>query len=216
MTIQQLEQGLLFDSNMFVIIGSKSTALIDTGTGFASDVTIKALTKVLNGRSLDIVILTHRHYDHVGGLGNIVEAFHPKVYAGKLDAVPIRDGDSDSTLGTKFGGHIEPTEVTDFNEGDEIDLGGHILTPYDSPGHTIGSIVVLDKVTRSLFSGDTFFVDGVGNYTHPTGSGEMLLQSLEKLEGLDFDALYPGHGPAVRSGGKQYIGKAITIMKGMR
>ena len=216
MTIQQLEQGILFDSNMYVVIGSRLTALIDTGTGFASDVTIKSLRSALDGRALDYVILTHRHYDHVGGLGKIVECYHPKVYAGRLDAVPIREGDSDSTLGTKFGGHIDPMEVTDFNEGDELDLGGHILTPFDTPGHTIGSIVVYDKVTHSLFSGDTFFVDGVGNYSHPTGSGEMLLESLQKLEGLDFDALYPGHGPAVGHNGKQYIGRAISIMKGMR
>ena len=212
MTIVQLEQALLFDSNIYLVIGSDRTALIDTGTGFASDAVLRSLREALGGRDLDFVILTHRHFDHVGGLGNIMKEFHPKVYAGSKDAAPIREGDSDSTLGTRFGGHIEPTDVTDFNEGDELDLGGHVLTPFDSPGHTIGSIVILDRVTGSLFSGDTFFVDGVGNYSHPTGSGEMLTRSLQRLQGLDFDALYPGHGPAVKHGGKEYIGKAIHIM----
>lgn len=212
MTIQQLEQALLFDSNMYIVIGSEKTALIDTGTGFKVSETIARLKESLSGRFLDYVILTHRHYDHVGGLGRIIEEFHPKVFAGRMDAVPIREGDSDSTLGTMFGGHIDPTEVTDFNEGDELDLGGHILTPFDTPGHTIGSITVLDKVTGSLFSGDTFFVDGVGNYTHPTGSAAMLLDSLRKLQSVEFDALYPGHGPAVLHGGKGYVEKAIKIL----
>jgi len=213
MTIQQLEQALLFDSNMYLVIGSERIALIDTGTGFKVSDTIASIKESIKGRPLDIIILTHRHYDHVGGLGAIVKEFGSKVYAAAPDAVPIREGDSESTLGTTFGGHMEPADVMDFNEGDEIDLGGHVLTPYLTPGHTIGSMVILDKTTGSLFSGDTFFVDGVGNYTHPTASAEMLMESLIKLRSVDFDALYPGHGPTVRSGGKMYLERAVNILR---
>ena len=96
MSIRQIEPALLFDSNMYLIVGSDRTALIDTGTGFMVDATIKSLKELLGGRKLDIVILTHRHYDHVGGLRGIIKEFSPRLYAGPDDAKPLREGDSES------------------------------------------------------------------------------------------------------------------------
>lgn len=212
MSIVQLEPALLFDSNMFLVIGSDRTALIDTGTGFAVDATIRSIKKELAGRKLDIVILTHRHYDHVGGLRAIIKEFSPMLYAGPDDAEPLRRGDSDSTLGTKFGGSIDAMDVIDLHEGDRLDLGGHVLSPIYTPGHTIGSICVLDEVSGSLFSGDTVFVDGVGNTIHPTGSEKMLIDSLIKLKGIEFDGLYPGHGPVVTKDGHRFVDKGLKMM----
>lgn len=212
MAIQQIEPALLFDSNIYLVIGSERTAMIDTGTGFAVKSTLENVRAALGSRTLDYLILTHRHYDHVGGLGAVVREFSPAVYAGPEDAVPLREGDSESTLGTKFGGSIEPTDVTDFREGDVIELGGHTLECIESPGHTVGSICVLDRDTGSLFSGDTVFVDGVGNTTHPTGSEEALVGSLKKLSGIQFDGLYPGHGPSVKKDGKRFVIKGLTSM----
>ncbi len=212
MSITQVEPALLFDSNMYLIVGSERTALIDTGTGFAVDATIDSLKKHLGGRKLDIVILTHRHYDHVGGLRGIIKEFSPVLYAGPEDAAPLREGDSESTLGTKFGGSIDPMGVIDFCEGDRIDLGGHVLRSIYTPGHTIGSICVLDEVTGSLFSGDTVFVDGVGNTTHPTGSEKMLIESLKKINDMQFNGLYPGHGPFVTKDGHRFVEKGLRLM----
>ena len=115
-------------------------------------------------------------------------------------------------MGTKFGGSIDPMDVIDFREGDRIDLGGHILTPIYTPGHTIGSICVLDEVSGSLFSGDTVFVDGVGNTMHPTGSDKMLIDSLNKLKDVQFDGLYPGHGPFVSKDGQRFVDKGLKMM----
>lgn len=212
MSIQQIEPALLFDSNMYLIMGSDLTALIDTGTGFKVDSTIQDLKQKLAERPLDMIILTHRHYDHVGGLRAIIKEFSPKLYAGPDDAAPLREGDSESTLGTKFGGSIDPMDVTDFREGDTIDLGGHVLRAICTPGHTIGSICVLDEVSGSLFSGDTVFVDGVGNTTHPTGSEKMLIESLKKLSNIQFKGLYPGHGPTVPDNGQKYVANGLRMM----
>ena len=212
MSIIQIEPALLFDSNMYVVVGSERTALIDTGTGFQVDATIESIKQILGGRKLDYVILTHRHYDHVGGLRGIIKAFSPALYAGPEDAKPLREGDSDSTLGTKFGGSIDAMDVTDFRESDKLDLGGHVLTPFYTPGHTIGSICVLDETTGAMFSGDTVFVDGVGNTMHPTGSEKMLIESLKKLSTIQFDGLYPGHGPVVQKDGMRFVTKGLAQM----
>lgn len=212
MTIQQIEPALLYDSNIYLITGSKGVALIDTGTGFQSDILMSRISDTLNGCNLDYIILTHRHYDHVGGVSAVTSVYDPKIYASRSDASPLRAGDSESTLGTVFGGHIEPMDIIDFNEGDQIDLGEHKLVCIETPGHTIGSICILDETTGSLFSGDTFMVGSVGNYSHPTGSAEMLINSLRKLMDVDFDGLYPGHGPFVKSNGKQFLLGALHIM----
>ena len=154
MTIEQVPQALLFDSNMFLVIGERQIALIDTGTGFQSDANLSAIDKILDGRKLDLVFLTHRHYDHVGGLPRIIERYQPLVYAGAKDAEPLIKGDSESTMGTAFGGSIPEMDVNSVSEGDEFDIGGHVLRIIETPGHTIGSICILDSVTGALFSGN--------------------------------------------------------------
>ena len=193
--ISQLEPALLFDSNMFVIIGSKGTALVDTGTGFQSASTIASVEKRLEGRPLDHLFLTHRHYDHVGGASAVIERFHPRVHAGAADAEPLRQGDSESTLGTKFGGSIPKMDVEDLSEGDEFDLGGHVLRVIETPGHTIGSICLLDAATGSLFSGDTLFAGSCGRTDLPGGSWEDMTRSLARLASLEPNYwVLPGHG----------------------
>lgn len=208
-----MDSALLFDCNMYVLLGSDRTALIDTGTGFQIGPYLENIERVLNGRPLDYVFITHRHYDHVGGLSAIISKFSPSaVYAGAADAVPLREGDSESTLGTKFGGSIPPMDVKDVSEGDVFDLGGCRLRVIETPGHTVGSICLLDEVTGDLFSGDCFFVDGVGRCDHPTASPDDMRRSLRKLRDIEFSGLYSGHGPVVKTDGKRFLEKAIQIM----
>ncbi|MCQ2056548.1 MAG: MBL fold metallo-hydrolase [archaeon] len=214
MIIHQLKSALLYDSNIYLIFGSDKTALVDTGTGFAAEPYIKEIKQTLGGKKLDIVFVTHCHYDHVGGLGRIIKEFHPdKIYAGRLDAECLRQGDSESTLGTKFGGKIEPMDVLDFNESDSVDLGECLLRCIETPGHTSGSISIIDEISGALFSGDTVFIDGVGNTSHPTGSSRMLVNSLEKLHRLNITGLYPGHGPTIKKNGAMYIERGLTLAR---
>ena len=211
MAIIQLEPAVLFDSNIYLLIGSK-TVRVDTGTGFQVKDTIASLRKHLNGRSLDIVVISHRHYDHVGGLAAIIDEFKPIVYAGRDDAVPLREGDSESTMGTAFGGTIPKMDVKDLKDGDVIDIGEHKLMVIDTPGHTSGSISLLDTMTGALFTGDVVFIDGVGRYDLPTASKQQLVESLQKLMNLDINGFYPGHGPSVSKGGKEYIAKGLNTL----
>jgi glyoxylase-like metal-dependent hydrolase (beta-lactamase superfamily II) len=211
MTIQQVEPAMLYDSNIYLLTGGR-TALIDTGTGFQAGDTIASVRKALNGRGLDIVIITHRHYDHVGGLNAIINEFDPEVYAGAQDAVPLRAGDSESTLGTAFGGQIRPMDVKDLNDGDVIDIGAHRLRVIRTPGHTIGSISLYDEMTGSLFTGDTVFVDGVGRHDLPTASLDQLIDSLRRLSRLDINGFYPGHGPSVQKGGNEFVLRGLRTV----
>jgi glyoxylase-like metal-dependent hydrolase (beta-lactamase superfamily II) len=211
MTIEQVELAQLFDSNIY-LISSDRTVLIDSGIGFQFDDTIASIKEMLNGRKLDILVLTHRHYDHVGGANAIIREFSPKVYAGKGDAKPLRDGDRASTLGEMFGGSLEPMDVHDLNDGDILDIGEYRLRVIETPGHTIGSISLYDEITGALFTGDTVFVGGVGKWTYPTASKDQLIDSLKRLNTLKIGGFYPGHGPCVPRCGNEHIISALRMM----
>jgi len=211
MTIEQVEMAQLFDSNMYLLTG-EGTILIDSGIGFQADIVIATLKGMLNGRKLDHLILTHRHYDHVGGANSLIKEFQPKVYAGKNDAPPLRAGDRASTLGTQFGGSLEPMVVNDLEEGDVIDIGEHRLRVLETPGHTTGSICLYDEVTNGLFTGDTVFIGGVGKWTYPTGSLDQIIESMKRLNTLKVNGFYPGHGPYVAEGGNEHIVSALNMI----
>ena len=211
MAIEQVEMAQLFDSNIYLISGNK-TILIDSGIGFQASDTLASIRKMLNGRALDMLMLTHRHYDHVGGAAAVIKEFDPDVYIGKDDAAPLREGDRASTLGAEFGGPLEPTDVKDLNEGDIFDIKDHRLRVISTPGHTIGSISLYDEVTGALFTGDTVFVGGVGKWSLPTGSENMLIDSLKKLSKLKVNGFYPGHGPYVEKGGNEHIINGLRMM----
>lgn len=202
MTIYRLGSFVPYDSNMFLIIGER-TMLIDTGSGTVSGPIIEYIANLLNGRRLDALILTHRHYDHIGGLKDIVPAFRPTVFAGSRDADAIRKGGKDRISGMDL--MPCPAEVHELSEGNIIDLGGHVMKVIETPGHTEGCICLYDTETHALFSGDTVFSNGVGRTDFKGGNIDDLRASLYKLKELDINGLYPGHGPCMERGGKEAI-----------
>ena len=182
--------------------------LIDTGSGAFSGPIIEYISNILNGKKLDAIVLTHRHYDHVGGLKDMVPAFQSTVFAGVNDAEAIRKGGNAKISGINL--LPCPGEVHELSEGNAIDIGGHVLEVFEAPGHTKGGICLYDRVTRSLFSGDTVFADGIGRTDFEGGDINQLRASLHKLKKLDIKNLYPGHGPNVEGSGKE------SIIKGLR
>lgn len=212
MTIHQVFTGVPFDSNIFLVTGERNI-LIDTGTGYDSGV-LNNIRNILNGRDLDIVILTHCHYDHIGGLDSVMNEFGCEAYAGMIDAIPIRNADPDLTLYEDFNGHLNLMDISDLMDGDAIDSGEHILRALHTPGHTQGGICLFDETTNSLFSGDTVFANGVGRTDLPSGSAGELISSLEMLSNINIKTLYPGHGPCVYEDGNGAIRRGLKMMKG--
>jgi hydroxyacylglutathione hydrolase len=159
------------------------------------------------------VLLTHGHFDHVAGLGELLALCaatyprKPQVLIHRLDRSYL--GKTASARHAKdlayLGLPADPslTQLLDsipradgiLEEGMEIQRLG--LTIIETPGHTKGSICLYQKSRAVLFAGDTLFAQGVGRTDLPGGSQKSLVASVTtKLFALPGDTkVYPGHGP---------------------
>jgi len=131
------------DDKMVLILGSEKALLVDTGLG-AGDLR-GYVESFIGDRPLQVVI-THAHPDHVARLGqfqNDREVFM------NLDDLPLV-----KTFIERMHFDIDPARLTDVREGFVFDLGDRRLRVYEVPGHSPGSIVLLDEANGDLFAGD--------------------------------------------------------------
>ncbi len=145
------------------------------------------------GLKIGYVLLTHGHFDHIGGCAALRSAGAQVGCCKTEEPLALRHH-----LGNEFGVAVSPFSV-DFTvrDGEELELLGLHIKVLATPGHTAGSVCYLftDGDSRALFTGDTLFRGEVGRTDLPTGSGRALEESLKKLCALPFDApVYAGHG----------------------
>lgn len=198
--IHYIRPAIGIDSNVYLLTGDENI-LIDTGTGLSYRKLIDSVRSLIGpDGKIDKVLLTHCHFDHIGGAPYLVSAFGCKVYAGYADAVAVRSGDYNYTLSHHFDIEIPAIPVEDLHEGDIIDNGEHRLHVIETPGHTMGGVCFYDEISSSLFSGDTVFAEGVGRTDFNGGSLESLRKSIRKLSVMPVKGLYPGHGLPVSDG----------------
>ena len=159
--------------------GSDSCILIDPGY-----VPEQLLEEVRRQRkTLEAILLTHGHFDHVGGVKQLAAETGCDVYicAEELKQ-PLRYSD---------GLHYTHT----VEDGDTLELAGLTLQVLHTPGHTPGCVCYLCGDT--LFSGDTLFAGTCGRTDLPGGDHKTILASLKRLANLEGNfKVLPGHGPA--------------------
>ena len=133
------------------------------------------------GLTIEAILLTHGHFDHVGAVRLVAEEAGCKVYLCK----------EDTTLPERF--TAGPLYYTDFyGEGDTLTLADLTFSVLHTPGHTPGSVSLLFGDT--LFSGDTLFKDSCGRVDLDGGNSTQELASLKRLAELPGDyEVYPGH-----------------------
>ena len=136
------------------------------------------------------VLLTHGHFDHVGGCGKFFAEKVP-IYCGEGEKEFIFSRQNRSIFG---GVHIPDFEICKtLADGERIELGGIKFEVISTPGHTAGGVCYL--ADDSLFSGDTLFRGGIGRYDLSGGNFEELTLSLKKLFSIDKNLkVYCGHG----------------------
>lgn len=169
MTYEILTIPCLADNYAFLLHDheTNTTALID-----APEATPILAALAAKGWTLDMVLLTHHHWDHIDGLPGILEHTSPQIVGAAKDA------------------HRLPKLDIALFEGDTVEVGNLKGRVIDVSGHTINQIAF--AFPGALFSGDSLFAMGCGRVFE--GSLEMMHTSLQKLAALPPDTMvYSGH-----------------------
>ena len=205
--------GRAYDSNIYLIAGTHP-AIIDTGTGRYTKEVLAEIDNKINIRDIEAIILTHEHFDHIGGAIPIKKATENTacIYAIKKTAEHTKQGVSPfaKLLNLQFK-NFSCDQLLDPQK--EIVLGDHPYKILPTPGHSKGSVCLYQPELEVLFSGDTVFTDGnVGRTDLPGGSITELMQSIESLTHLNIKSLYPGHGTPINQNGDTIIQRAYEYL----
>lgn len=198
--------------HMYLLAGDEKAMLIDTGLWG-----IDVLSIVQSLTDLPVFVAnTHGHLDHISANHQFEEAYlHPAdeaVFA-EHSAYEVRRAYAEGLLAEQG----QPASVLDAPEmrgmaqrmmrlprrenrnplydGMVFDLGQRLVRVVETPGHTMGSVCLLDETNRLLFTGDTVCDQGVLLHFLHSAPVSLFRQSIEKLQALEgaYDVMWPGH-----------------------
>jgi hydroxyacylglutathione hydrolase len=137
------------------------------------------------------ILVTHCHWDHLGGIAELAEASGAPVYMPEREA-PVLENPQAFYPGQEIRPYSPDVRV----HGEEtIEVAGIAFEVVDVPGHSPGHVAYATEGV--LFSGDVLFAGGVGRTDLPFADWDTLMASIQKL----FDrfppetVVFPGHGP---------------------
>ena len=187
MEIRAIHLGLI-KTNCYLISTDKAAVVIDPG--FKTEITADFLKA--NGGKARMILITHAHFDHIGGAEALRNETGVEIGIGELDAPALKD--TELNLSDKFHAHIAPFSADrTFCDGEKFSVGDIDFEVILTPGHTVGGVSYLSG--ESLFSGDTLFAGAVGRTDMPGGSLKALKKSLKRLTALPNETkVSPGHG----------------------
>jgi len=201
-------------SHVYLIKGDTKNVLIDTGVTAKFPALKRRLTELsLRVRDVNLIILTHEHYDHIGATA----FFHRTavVSAHRLAANKLELQDEFVTLSKYRNQPSKPFWVDVWLEdGSIIDLGNYELQVIHTPGHTSGCICLYEPRAGLLFTGDTVFAGGTLSEIAVGGNVSDYVNSVRRLSNLKIKQIYPGHG-RVSSTPDEDLPKAIVYAQTM-
>jgi hydroxyacylglutathione hydrolase len=194
-TVETFEAGPLgCNCSLVVDTATKRAIVVDPGGDF--DIIDAKLAKL--GATVDAIVHTHTHIDHVGATAAVQRKNGARACIHEADRflyelLPVQA----AMLGIPLPETVEMEGS--LKDGGTLSAGAVEMGVLHTPGHTPGSVtfvVKTDDGTR-VFSGDTLFRRGIGRTDLWGGDGELILKSLrEKILTLPDDAIVvPGHGP---------------------
>jgi len=192
-----------FQANMFHVVGKDADLIIDFGMGLDN---LRSALNIRSGKPV-LAVATHVHVDHVGSfhefetrLGHAAEA---EAFARMPDADTLADYfrkqpgalTAEAPMGvTPEAYKISPAPLTGIlEENDVIDIGDARYTVLHLPGHSPGSIGLLDERTGEFFSGDAIYEGGLVDDL-PGCDVETYKGTMARLAQLDVDVVHGGHG----------------------
>jgi hydroxyacylglutathione hydrolase len=203
--VQRLTLGPL-DTNCWVVADDIGGPAIIIDAADDAD----AILDAVGEREVSAIVLTHKHFDHIGAVRDLVARTGAPLLAHVADAKDL--GDPVGTGGAMFG-FTETSPAPDrlLADGDTIESGTVRFTILHTPGHTPGGICLFAEDPSGdsphLFAGDTIFAGSVGRTDFPGGDARALARSIAtKLVSLPAETIvHPGHGPDTTIGRERRV-----------
>lgn len=175
-------------TNCWLVSTENAAVVIDPG--FRSEAAAEFL-KAAEGKAR-MILITHAHFDHIGGAEYLRREAGVEIGIGEADAPVLAD--PELNLSNKFHAHVEPFAADLlFKDGESFNVGDIPFKVILTPGHTVGGVAYLSA--DKLFSGDTLFAGAVGRVDLPGGNARALKKSLRRLTLLPPETqVFPGHG----------------------
>ena len=157
--------------------------------------------------SIDMILLTHSHWDHIAEVSVLKERLKIPVYIHREDADNLEHLGCDGLpvffplKGIKADGYLV--------EGQNLSVGTLMLTVIHTPGHSPGGVCFYIPSEKTLISGDTLFCGTFGNLSLPTAQPKAMWESLKKLNFLPGETkVFPGHGQETTIGAEKWMAHA--------
>jgi glyoxylase-like metal-dependent hydrolase (beta-lactamase superfamily II) len=179
--------------NCFIVRQSESTTALIVDPGDEPDRLLRAIDD-LGIETVEAILITHTHFDHVGAVAPVARATGAPVYCPELETQvlanimayvpwpglgPYESYEADQTVGG----------------GERLELAGMEIEVVFTPGHSPGHVTYAVPAEDAMFSGDVLFQNSVGRVDLPGGDWPTLLASIETL--MDTyspeTTVYPGH-----------------------
>lgn len=172
------------NANVFVIEDKGQCIIIDSGAD------IEFVKKAVDNTKVVGILLTHGHYDHSRYCIEYSSFFDCQIFAHKNIVKTMQDPKIMYSLGNFT---INNFSNFQFIDGDQkLKLGNFDIQCYYCPGHTDCCECYL--INGQLFAGDVLFDKTIGRTDLFNSNENDMLASLKKLENIDFEKVYSGHG----------------------
>ena len=170
-----------YQTNCYIIHEETSKTCCVIDPGYDADFILDKLDSL--GLTLEAILLTHGHFDHVGAAKELAAETQCDVYIHPEDL---------SMPPMMTAGPLYYTKT--YAEGTQLQLAGLDLGVLHTPGHTPGSVCLVCENT--IFAGDTLFRGSCGRTDLPGGDWATIVKSLKRLAALEGNFwVYSGHGP---------------------
>ena len=180
----------VIQENAFLVRAPDATSALMIDPGEEPDRLLHAIDEL--GVTLEAILLTHTHFDHIGAVAPVAKATAATVYCPKLEVGVLAD--IMSYVPWPGFGPYESYDADETVEGSEhLHIAGLEIDVTHTPGHSPGHVTY--AIEDALFSGDVLFQGSVGRTDLPGGDWPTLARSIQSLLDAhpDETPVYPGH-----------------------
>lgn len=144
------------------------------------------------------ILLTHAHFDHIGAVRPLKQAFDIPVYLHEKEADWLENAELNGSSRFGMGEITAPPADVIIHTEEKLVIDVFTFDLLHTPGHSPGSVSYYFEEGGALFAGDTLFMGSIGRTDLADGDHQALLSSIhEKIMSLPEETIVlPGHGPA--------------------